>query len=76
MYEDQQQPIVTDKDWNNLLGNPTHTGLVEDTLVAPRLAWTTNVGSNIYMSAPVVSEGFVYVASLDENETGKASITK
>ncbi|WP_301915007.1 outer membrane protein assembly factor BamB family protein [Phocaeicola coprophilus] len=76
LYEDQQQPIVTDKDWNNLLGNPTHTGLVEDTLVAPRLAWTTNVGSNIYMSAPVVSEGFVYVASLDENETGKASITK
>lgn len=77
LYDNKQrQPIAADKEWTNLLGNPMHVGIVKDTLVAPRLAWTAHVGSNIYMSAPVVSEGFVYVASLDDNETGKASLTK
>lgn len=77
LYESKQKlPIVANKEWTNLLGNPMHIGITKDTLVAPRLAWTAHVGSNIYMSAPVVSEGFVYVASLDDNETGKASLTK
>ena len=75
LYDKQNTSrIVAGGDWTNLLGNPEHIGIVKDTLRAPRLAWTKNVGSNIYMSAPVVSEGFVYVASIDDNETGKASL--
>lgn len=76
LYEANKYQPVAGKDWTNLLGNAAHIGCVSDTLASPRLAWTTNVGSNIYMSAPVVSEGYVYVASIDDNETGKASITK
>lgn len=75
-HDGRPVPIRADKEWTNLLGNPEHVGLVKDTLAAPRLAWTTNVGANIYMSAPVVSEGALYVASTDDNESGKASLTK
>lgn len=77
LYESKNiLPIKADGEWTNLLGNAEHTGIVGDTLLHPRLAWTTHVGSNIYMSSPVVSEGSVYVASLDENGRGKASLTK
>lgn len=77
LYDREAAPrLVPSGEWTNMLGSPVHVGIVKDTLVAPRLAWTTHVGSNVYMSSPVVSEGFVYVASLDENETGKASLTK
>ena len=62
-------------DWNNLLGNPEHIGISKDTLSAPfSLLWTQNVGSNIYMTSPVVYRGMIYVASVDENALGKATV--
>ena len=62
-------------DWSNLLGNPEHIGISKDTLSAPfSLSWTQNVGSNIYMTSPVVYCGMVYVASVDENALGKAAV--
>lgn len=62
-------------DWNNLLGNSEHIGISKDTLSAPfSLLWTQNVGSNIYMTSPVIYRGKVYIASADENASGKSAI--
>jgi outer membrane protein assembly factor BamB len=64
------------EDWACLLGNPEHIGISRDTLTPPlSLAWINNVGANIFMSSPIVYDKKVYVASIDENATGKASIT-
>lgn len=68
-------PVVLKGDWTNLLSNPQHVGIVPDTLAAPlQLAWVQNVGSNIYMTSPVIYQGAVFVASMDENAQGKASV--
>lgn len=75
-YTARQQPeIRLASDWTNLGGNPAHTGK-SDALLAPplQLAWTTNVGANLFMTSPVVSEGKVYVASVDENLQGEAAV--
>ncbi|MGM9802699.1 MAG: PQQ-binding-like beta-propeller repeat protein [Muribaculaceae bacterium] len=70
------QDVVVDKPWTNLLGNAAHTGCSTDTFANVQLAWATNVGENIYMASPLVSDGAVFVATTDDNETGKASIVK
>ena len=73
------------ENWTNLLGNPEHTGKHLSTPQPPKggaktlspdlkMAWTNNVGSNIFMTSPVVYKGNVYVASIDENLKGKACI--
>lgn len=55
-------------DWTNLGGNAAHTGIAADTLGSDmRLAWTCNLGSNIFMSSPLIYGGNVYVATVDEN---------
>lgn len=61
--------------WNNYLKNSGHTGNVSDSLAMPlQLAWIQNVSSNIYMTSPVIYKNNVFVASMDENGTGKSSI--
>lgn len=64
------------KDWTNFLGDSRHAGIGEN--VSPdslRLEWVRNVGSNIYMSSPIIYEGNIYVASVDENGNGRASVS-
>lgn len=62
--------------WPTLGGNASHTAAAADTLSAPlRLRWTTNVGSNLYMCSPVVAEGRLFVATTDENNLGRATVT-
>ena len=70
------EPVISAKgDWNNFLKNSGHTGNTSDSLTMPlQLAWIQNVGSNIYMTSPVIHKGNVLVASMDENNTGKSSI--
>ena len=71
------QPLVgeTDDDWSNLGGNAQHTCISSDTLSQPfSLAWTANLGSNIYMASPVVEGNTILAASTDENAEGKAAI--
>ncbi len=61
--------------WKNLLGDPSHTGTAKSAVNPPLImAWTNNVGSNIYMTSPVIYKGNIYVASVDEDLTGKACI--
>lgn len=62
-------------DWDNLLGNAAHAASVSSSLDAPlQLAWTTNVGANVYMTSPLVHNGKIYVASVDEDLRGNAHI--
>lgn len=62
-------------DWNNLLGNAAHTASITVPLKSPlRLAWTNNVGANLYMTSPLIHNGKIYVASVDEDLTGKGHV--
>lgn len=66
---------VADTDWNNLLGNAGHAAplyALPDSM--PRLAWSRNVGANIYMTSPLVHAGKVFTASVDEELQGKAHV--
>ena len=38
------------------------------------MAWVKNIGANIYMTSPLVYNGMIYVASVDENLQGDAHI--
>lgn len=67
--------IQVGDNWTNLLGTPNHIGGTETAAVAPlRLAWIQNVGSNIYMTSPLIYQGSVYVASVDEDAQGRATL--
>ena len=75
-YRPSSSPLRLQQDWTNLLGNSRHSGICEN--VCPdslRPVWIRNVGSNIYMSSPIVYKENVYVASVDENGKGQASVT-
>lgn len=76
LFEKEHEVINPSSNWCNMLGNVAHVGIVKDTLEMPRLAWVRNLGTNIYMSSPIVYNGYLYVASIDDNETGKAVLVK
>lgn len=62
-------------DWNTLGGGSRHNGKGDSLCKAPlQLAWVQNVGANLYMASPVVSDGKVFVASVDENLKGEAAV--
>ena len=63
-------------DCDNLLGSAAHTGFGSSTSVdsIPALAWTTNIGADIFMTTPLVSGGKIFTASVDEDTEGKAAI--
>lgn len=61
--------------WENLLGNPQHAVKNQMALKQPlQLAWTKNIGANIYMTSPLVYDGKIYIASVDENLKGEAHV--
>lgn len=63
------------EDWNNLLGNPRHTATTSSVLNPPlQMSWTQNVGANLYMTSPLISNGNVYIASIDEDLKGAAHV--
>lgn len=64
------------QDWTTLGGNAAHNGAdltlpVDSTL---SLAWTANVGGNLYMASPVIHGGKIYVATVDENAVGESAV--
>ena len=62
-------------DWNNLLGTPEHVATASSSVNPPlEMAWVKNIGANIYMTSPLVYNGMIYVASVDENLQGDAHI--
>lgn len=71
----ENSQIHTTHDWTNLLGTPAHTGQSGSSVNgALRLSWIQNVGSNIYMTSPLIYQGNVFVASVDEGAQGKAAL--
>ncbi|WFE86024.1 PQQ-binding-like beta-propeller repeat protein [Parabacteroides chongii] len=61
--------------WLNLLENPQHAAPAGPALNQPlQMAWIKNVGANIYMTSPLVYNGKIYIASVDENLKGEAHV--
>ena len=67
--------VALGDNWDNLCANAAHTGdntaVTDSTL---QLVWTKNVGSNIYMTSPLIHDGKVIVATVDENLEGKCCV--
>lgn len=68
------EPVVVDKDWNNLLETAAHVGNAPAMDPDLGLAWVANVGDNIFMTSPIISGGRVVIASTDEDFSGKAHV--
>lgn len=64
---------VAGKTWDNLRGSARHAE-PSDKVELLKLKWTTNVGGNIYMVSPVLSQGRLFEATVDENLNGEASV--
>lgn len=75
VYLPQQADVRLTENWDNLLGNATHTAKAAAALDSmPGLAWVKNVGANIYMTSPLIHNGNIYTASVDEDLKGRAHI--
>ncbi|MCM0252217.1 PQQ-binding-like beta-propeller repeat protein [Bacteroides fragilis] len=75
VYLLQQADIRLTENWDNLLGNATHTTKAATALDSiPGLAWVKNIGANIYMTSPLIHNGNIYTASVDEDLKGRAHI--
>lgn len=61
---------------DNLGGNSQHICIVKDTLSgkAPVLLWSKNVKGNILNVSPLVHDGLVFIATVDENLKGESAI--
>lgn len=75
VYLPGETTVKLDGNWDNLAGNAAHTGIstaqLDSTL---SLAWVRNVGANLYMSSPLIHNGKIFTASIDEDLKGKAFI--
>lgn len=70
IYENDFKPSITPgENWNTLLQNAAHTGGINHSnLHLPlQLAWTSNTGSNIFMTSPLIADGQVFTATTDDN---------
>lgn len=76
VYKKEKLPAIKlNGNWNNLLGNSQHSGIASDSLSIPLYpSWITNVKANIFMTSPLIYNGNVYIASVDENLLGEAHI--
>lgn len=75
VYLPQQADIRLTENWDNLLGNATHTAKAATALDSILgLAWVKNIGANIYMTSPLIHNGNIYTASVDEDLKGRAHI--
>jgi len=69
-------PPATGEDWPTLLNNAQRNGVVAASKSGkPVLAWTTNVGGNIWKAAPVYAGGKVFTATIDDEENKHCAIT-
>lgn len=74
-YTSRKPTVQLTDNWSNLLGDPQHTGISKPVLNPPlKMAWTSNIGANIFMTSPVIYKGNIYIASLDEDLNNKGYI--
>lgn len=75
VYRPTHPEVKLTGNWENLLGNPEHVANVGPVLKHPlQMAWIKNIGANIYMTSPLVHNGKIYIASVDENLKGEAYV--
>lgn len=74
IYEKNAPEITFTSDWKNLLGNATHTANAAPLGDSLQLAWSTNIGANIFMTSPLIYNQKVYTASIDEGLKGSAAL--
>ena len=75
IYQPTSAEVSCGENWTNLLGNAQHAASPLPAWKAPlQLAWVKNVEANIYMTSPIVYEGKLFIASVDENLEGKAHL--
>lgn len=61
--------------WSNLGGNKEHHPVADKKHQLPyRLNWVSNIGSNIFMSSPVIHENNLFIASIDNGNAEKCFI--
>ncbi|NKI27589.1 PQQ-binding-like beta-propeller repeat protein [Arenibacter sp. 6A1] len=66
--EDRKEKRASKGEWSNLAGNKEHHPVVDMKQQAPyTMEWTANVGSNIYMSSPVIKDNYVLTAGFDDS---------
>lgn len=53
----------------NLVGTETL-----DSPTSIRLSWLQNAGASVYMTSPIIQDGKVYVATIDDNNSGKSAL--
>ncbi len=64
---EQTKETEVNGQWFNLAGNPAHHAVVDEEHEMPyQLQWTSNIGSNIFMSSPVLYENMLVTASFDD----------
>ena len=73
-YVPSDNPVRLAGDWTNLLGNASHTAVAAPLEGDLHLAWTANVGADIFMTSPLIYEGRVYTATTDEDMEGRSFI--
>lgn len=67
--------VTVGADWANLGGAATHKGIAEGgASSAPRCVWSQNAGGNIFMTSPVVGDGRVFVATIDDDNLKKCAV--
>lgn len=76
VYNPNSEAVKTGSNWDNLLGNASHTGKADAGLDSTlSLSWVANVGANIYMTSPLVHDGKLFTASVDENAKGQGAVS-
>lgn len=74
-YHPAHPEVKLTGNWENLLGNPQHVAIAGLASAHPlQMAWIKNIDANIYMTSPLVHNGKVYIASVDENLKGEAYV--
>ncbi|MBT6630962.1 MAG: PQQ-binding-like beta-propeller repeat protein, partial [Gemmatimonadetes bacterium] len=62
-------------DWPNLLGNAGHDSSTAPPLPPPlHLHWVHNVGASVFMASPVVAQGRVFTATIDDGNAEDCAI--
>lgn len=66
VVDDEERKIIPGENWVNLQGNEAHNRRIAGTVDLPlRVNWVNNVKGNVFMCAPVIAEGKVFVATID-----------
>lgn len=72
-YHTRADLVDLRENWDNLAGDASHTGRSVSAVDPPlQMAWTVNIGALVERTSPVVHQGKIYLASIDQGRKSKA----